>query len=190
MKFYLPVVFLLISSNLKSQIESAPQSDTSIKQKNLLFLKVRPTFQPIDTVFLSISTSTKEDSLALRFKVPSYWFRFKTTLNDYFILKSKTNQYKFFNEVETYPQGDYYMFTSHIQKNALRNLLKEKISYLRFYFTPNNEIAIKITEINQGKKLSELDRHQIKVSKLSFKVKVTDFDLDKNFDILNWLNTF
>jgi hypothetical protein len=188
MKYYLPIIFLLFSSNLKSQKKTSKFYDNTFKEKKLLFLKVKPTFQPIDTVFLTLSTTTNGDSILLEYKVPSYWYRYKTTLNDYFILKSKASEYKFFNEIETINQGNYYVFTSRIQKNTFLSISNDKIKFLKFYFTPNDEIEKRIREINKDKKINELDRHQIRLAKISFKVKVTDFTLSKQKEIIEWLD--
>lgn len=188
MKYYLSIILLILSANLKSQENTPEISDNKLKHKKILFLKVRPTFQPIDTVFLTLSTTTNSDSILFQYKVPSYWYRYRTTLNDYFILKSKSTEYKFFNEVEAINQGDYYLFTARIQKKTLRSFLNQKIKYLRFYFTPSEEIANKIREANKDKKISEFDRHQIRLAKISFKVKVIDFTSDKQREIIDWLD--
>jgi hypothetical protein len=188
MKYFISIIFLFLSANLKSQEKISKLSDNTLKEKKLLFLEVSPAFQPIDTVFFTLLNLTNSDSVLLLYKVPSYWYRYKTTLNDYLIIKSRTNEYKIFNEVETVNQGYYYLFTSRIQKKAFRNIVNEEIKFLRFYFTPNEEIEKRIREVNKDKKISELDRDQIRLAKKCFKVKVKDFTITKQNEILEWLD--
>ena len=86
------LIVLLFSSFLINSNSQIIQNDTLLFEKKITFLKVRHSTIPYDSAFLTICYLKKQDSIELKFKVPSLLYRVNTTLDDYFEIESRNKK--------------------------------------------------------------------------------------------------
>ena len=187
MKAYVLIICAVFLCNLA--FGKVSKTDTGLyKQFTIIFHKVTPSFEEANKAKLIIQYIDSNKLFNIKFIVPNYCYRYKTTLNDYFIIQTKKGSYRFDNQVNSLPENNNqifyvmvigkYIFETNIKSDALKEILSNSIQKVEFNFMPNASIEEGVKKIRINDKLDELEKHMISLSKR--KIKVTIKDPEKN----------
>ena len=141
--------FYFIGYSLSAQSNSENGSADTI---NLRFNEITPNTGEFKGVEMNVSYDKKNDTILLDFVVPIDMFRYKTTLSDFVILETLTNNVKLhnLNENEVAEGSIYfnywyfknYTFTCAIPKKNFAKLINDGLIKAVFYFAPNKNFII------------------------------------------------
>lgn len=195
MKQYIILIFLIFSFSVSFSKET--KIDTILNKKyEVTFNKVTPSFEEANKAKLIIQYIDSNKLFNIKFIVPNYCYRYKTTLNDYFIIQTKKGSYRFDNQVTSLPENNNqifdvmvigkYIFETNIKSDALKEILSNSIQKVEFNFMPNASIEEGVKKIRINDKLDELEKHMISLSKR--KIKITIKEPEK--DTLNLIKSF
>ena len=179
----LTILFFCTKSNAQSK------NDTIFSKSSLGFSKVKPYFKKDDTVFMNVNYVIDKHIFLLKFNVRSFWFRANTTLNDYCLIETKKNKFRFQNQVENPVFGesnDFYRFSLNISKDSLLSILNKGIKKITFYFIPNPKISEYLKE-NKNELNNYLLKYTLKISTKTLKIKVSKPNKNQNDELIKEL---
>ncbi|MDB9473433.1 hypothetical protein, partial [Dolichospermum circinale] len=162
--------------------------------------KTRPIFEDSNKARLIIKPIENTQSCRVQFIVPGYIYRHSTSLNDYFIIRTKKKSYQFANQVNSLPINNdqifdvvvsgLYVFETDIKRALLQEIVNEQIKKVIFFFTPNSHVKDGVEKIYKGQKLDGLDKHIIMLSKRKIRVAIKEPNLAQMKDIQNFIAGF
>lgn len=131
MKAYVLIICAVFLCNLA--FGKVSKTDTGLyKQFTIIFHKVTPSFEEANKAKLIIQYIDSNKLFNIKFIVPNYCYRYKTTLNDYFIIQTKKGSYRFDNQVNSLPENNNqifyvmvigkYIFETNIKSDALKEI--------------------------------------------------------------------
>jgi hypothetical protein len=170
------------------------------KEIELGFAKTRPIFEDSNKARLIIKPIENTQSCRVQFIVPGYIYRHSTSLNDYFIIRTKKKSYQFTNQVNSPPINNdqifhvivsgLYVFETDINRAILKEIVNDQIKKVEFFFMPNSQVKDGVEKINKGQKLDRLDKHIIALAKKKIKVTIKETNLAQLRDVQNFLAGF
>jgi hypothetical protein len=198
MKQNLILLFLIFSYCVSFSNET--KIDTLVnKKREIFFNKVTPSFEEANKAKLIIQHIDSSKLFNIRFVVPNYCYRYKTTLNDYFIIKTKKGSYRFDNQKILLPENNdqifyvrdvmvigKYIFEANVKSDLLMEILSDSILKVEFNFMPNANIEEGVKKIRNNDTLDRLEKHMISLSKRTIKVTIKEPEKDK----LNLIKSF
>lgn len=148
------------------------------------FLKVNPSFDEANKAHLLISHNKSQNNFNIRFVVPNYCYRYMTTINDYFVIKTVKGDYKFNNIVNAVPVNSdkifhvmvigQYIFETTLTIDDFKEIFSQDIKKIEFYFMPNDSIRVGVEKLVKAKKLDELEKHMILLAKRRIEVTIKE----------------
>jgi len=182
------VVYLLYANSSFSQDKVTKDTIDSIQ--TVRFTKVKKSFKEANTALMKLKYTTDKKTIVLKFNVPSYIFRLKTTVSDYCVIETKTKKITLQNTGEIKSNGtdiiSYYDFTFYLSKDSTIDILTDEVKKITFYFMPNPEIEIYLLENKYVNK--SYDKLTIRNSKRTIKYTISKPDKIQYNDVLSWLN--
>lgn len=199
MKQYIILIFLIFSYSVSFSKDT--KIDTILNKKlEVNFNKVTPSFEEANKAKLIIQYIDSSKLFNIRFVVPNYCYRHKTTLDDYFIIQTKKGSYRFDNQVNSLPENNNqifyvmvigkYIFETNIKSDALKQILSNSIQKVEFNFMPNNNIEEGVQKIRKSDKLDELEKHMISLSKRTIKITIKEPEKNQLDFIKSFVDTF
>lgn len=189
MLYKICLFILLYLFNICVFCQNHPNTDTINSNIFVKFKKVKQSFREANTASMLISYMPKSDSIIINFDVPSFNFRLNTSITDYCIVNSNSENIKLQNKVEAKVKGinqDIYGFTFIVLKESLIKLLSSEIKNITFFFTPNEDKVKKYLTDNiymsEGSK-----KYFIKLSKKTIHYKVSKPDKEQYEQLITWL---
>ena len=140
---------MLIS--LISFAQSKLVQDTIESNISVMFNKLKYSNNTACRCELQVRYLPLSRSVLLYFEVPNYDLRFKTTLNDYAILKFDNIQFKFANKVESlYNERFNHIFVLELSNEKWKVFLTHHLKSITFFFEPNEEFILKSLATYKG----------------------------------------
>lgn len=178
-------IFILCCNLSHSQVNDT----VSLNSFVINFNKVKKSFKEGNKAEMKVEYIPNTKMATLKFKVPSFIFRLKTTKSDYCIIETNTNQILLQNESEKEVIGNdlvgFYDFSFNISKDSLANIITDDVKRITFYFMPNPEIEMYLlqnTHINKS-----YDKLSIRNSKKTVKYIVSKPDKNQYETFKQWL---
>jgi hypothetical protein len=183
MKKYLLCLFFAIKccTLLGSTSFTDSLNDESFR---ISFLKVNPSFDEANKAHLLISHNKSQNNFNIRFVVPNYCYRYMTTINDYFVIKTAKGDYKFNNMVNAVPLNSdkifhvmvigQYIFETTLTTDNFKEIFSQDIKKIEFNFMPNDSIRVGVEKLAKAKKLDELEKHMISLAKRRIEVTIKE----------------
>ena len=94
------LIFYLLTFNFSFSQEIV-STDTVNCNQAIKFHKVKKSFKEANTAFMKLDYKKENQKGVIKFEIPSFIFRLKTTLSDYCIIETKIKKIKLQNTVET-----------------------------------------------------------------------------------------
>ena len=138
---YFSIVLSFIFSWVYSQNELV--IDTITSNINVLYDRVE--FSDGWACVAALQTSYVSDSndVVLFFEVPNYDVRYKTTKEDYAIIKIKDKEIRLQNSAAFDADGLIQKFVFKVSKASMQEFLDDGFKKITFYFAPNEDFIVK-----------------------------------------------
>ena len=125
--------------------------DTITNKISLMFNKVKYSDNFSCKAELKVRYLSSSNSVLLHFEVPNYDYRFKTTLNDYAIVKFDKKEQTLQNLIASKQnERGNYIFVFKLSKENLLLILSNKLKSITFYFEPNEAYILRELAIHKG----------------------------------------
>lgn len=183
------LIFSLLIFNYSFSQEIV-STDTVNCNQTIKFHKVKKSFKGANTALMKLDYKKENQKGVIKFEIPSFIFRLKTTLSDYCIIETKTKKIKLQNTVEITTKDlnfiSYYDFTFLLSTDSLQNILTDEVKKVTFYFTPNSDIKKYLNEnklVNKG-----YDKLMKRNSKKTIIYTISKPDIEQYKQVLSCLN--
>ena len=147
-KYFITIMFCFQNLIVFSQTNKS--IDTIYSDLMINFNKVKPSFKETSTAQMQISYLKEKKIALVKFDVPSFWYRYNTSLADYCVVETLNNKLQLVNQVEAFAKGidkNIYSFTYFISKDSLITLLSSNFKKITFYFTPNGNVENSLSKM-------------------------------------------
>jgi hypothetical protein len=183
------LIFYLLTFNFSFSQEIV-STDTVNCNQAIKFHKVKKSFKEANTAFMKLDYKKENQKGVIKFEIPSFIFRLKTTVSDYCIIETKTKKIKLQNTVETTTKDlnfiSYYDFTFFLSTDSLQNILTDEVKKVTFYFTPNPEIE---KYLNENRLVNtDYDKLMKRNSKKTIIYTISKPDIEQYKQVLSCLN--
>lgn len=122
----------------------------------------------------------------LFFEVPNYDVRYKTTRNDYAIIRVKNKLLKLENQAEIDADGLIQKFIFHVSRDTIEELVNIGFKKITFYFAPNEDLIV--NRVANEKNLNPHYKERIcKLAKDTVKTTIWRPDKKKLQELKFWL---
>lgn len=181
--FFLGFYFLLNNSFGQSK----NTSDTLRNNISVMFNKVKNSYNWSTKAELKVKYVPSNNNVLLFFELLNNDFRFKTTLNDYAILKFDENELRLQNKVEAINnERGHHIFVFELSKEKWNLFIKKHLKSVIFYFAPNEEFIVKTMSTRKGFD-SELRRYYGELAKKTVTTTISKPDKKALNEMKLWL---
>lgn len=175
--------FMVFFVNVHSNI----LNDTIRSNISVMYNRVSKTDLQACRAELKVSFLPKTKMVLLYFEVPNYSFRYRNTFEDYLVIKTKDNEIKLDNLVESDPNyAENHKVVFAMAKNIFLELLPEYFSKLKFNFALDE--VFNMNKLKNRKDINDGDKNWVlKIAKETSEIKVSKPDKKALTEVKLWL---
>ena len=172
------------------QIKSS--NDTLSNNISVMFNKVKYSNEDSCRAELNAKYLPDTNRVLITFEVPNYDLRFKTTLNDYAIVKFEGEELKMQNLVETVKnERGHHIFVFELTKVEWVMFSVQKLKLITFYFLPNEAFIVKSLQNHKGFGSDlELMKPYVKLASQTVKTTISKPNKIQYKELIAWLQKF